>query len=123
MKRFLHFSFLIPALLFTIHQILQKILSVHILVADFYLDPFCFGALVPALYAFERKLFFNQSKLTSLDLLILSILLITVSELLLPILSSRFIFDLIDAFLIIAGVFWYRVFSDFDLIRKKFTEK
>ena len=100
MKRFLHFSFLCPAILFTVHQILQKALLIHIPFIDSYLDPFCFGAIVPALYVFERSRMVKSVKVGFGELLALTLVLVLFSEYLLPLLSPAFTFDIADILMI-----------------------
>lgn len=111
MKRFLHVSFLCPAILFTVHQVLQKVLLIHISFVDSYLDPFCFGALVPALYTFERNRMTKNDQVGFAELLALTFVLVIFSEYLLPLLSLAFTFDYADMLMIVLGVLWFRVFS------------
>ena len=107
---FLHFSFWVPALLFVIHQILQKLIGVEIPFVDFYIDPFCFSALTMPLYMWERKMLFHQSGISKLEMLVLLTFLILFSEVVLPYFSSQFIADLLDVLMILLGGVWFYCF-------------
>ena len=107
-KRLLHYSFLVPCVAFFAHQIIHKIVGLSFPLADNYLDPFCFGALVPPLLLLERKLLFNQTNYSKLELMLLLIVLVVFSEVFLPFVSDRFIADSIDVGLIVLGGGWYR---------------
>ncbi|MGB3182908.1 MAG: hypothetical protein WBB45_16065 [Cyclobacteriaceae bacterium] len=109
-KRILtHYGFLIPLVLFAVHQLLQRVLDISIPFADAYLDPFCAGALAPYLLITERKYLFGDHNLLWLDLTILFVVLTLVSELVFPLFSDRFVTDWWDAAAILAGILWYRV--------------
>jgi hypothetical protein len=107
MKRFLHFSFWIPACAFLLHQLLQKGLNFSLPLIDFYLDPFCFGALVPPLLLLERQWLFKQAHFSKLEFGILLIMLVIFSEVVLPFISPNFVGDPIDAVLIVLGGGWF----------------
>lgn len=110
MKRaVLHFSFVIPAILFLTHQVFQKLLNIPLPLVDKYLDPFCFGALVPVFLLIERKSLFKQQKLSNLDLTILTLALIVFSEFILPAFFSKYSTDWFDVALIILGVLWFKL--------------
>ncbi len=106
-KRLLHYSFLVPCLAFFVHQFIQKVVGFSLPLADNYLDPFCFGALVPPLLLLERKLLFNQTNYAKLELILLLIVLVIFSEVFLPFISDRFIADPIDMGLIVLGGGWF----------------
>lgn len=107
MKSLLHFSFLVPLAAFLFHQIGQKILDWSLPFLDFYLDPFCFGALIPPLLLIERKWLFKQTKFSKLEFVMLLLVLIIFSEVLIPLLSSNFTADPFDALGIFLGGCWY----------------
>lgn len=107
MKRLLwHYSFIVPAVLFLLHQITQHLLGVPISFLDAYLDPFCLGALTLYGVRIERKLLFNRS-LPIVDTLLATVFLIVVSEGLFPYLSERFVRDWWDAVAIASGAMWF----------------
>jgi hypothetical protein len=106
-KHLLHYSFLLPSVAFLVHQITQKIIGFSFPFIDNYLDPFCFGALVPPLLLMERKLIFNELAYSKLEILVLLTILVIFSEVLLPFIDTRFIADPIDACLIVLGGGWY----------------
>ena len=108
MKRpFLHFSFYIPAALFITHQIMQKGMGIQFRFFDFYLDPFCFSALIVPLFVWERKLLFKRTNISKLELCILVLFLIIFSEVILPYFFPQFVADVTDVFAIVLGGFWY----------------
>jgi|TARA_B110001469_G_scaffold122756_1_gene133849 hypothetical protein len=106
----LHVSFLVPAFLFIIHQILQKLIGVEIPLVDFYIDPFCFSALTIPIYVWERKILFHQSGISKLEMSILLTFLILFSEVVLPYFSSQFVADLLDVLMILLGGVWFYCF-------------
>ncbi|MFA0964478.1 hypothetical protein AB9P05_21910 [Roseivirga sp. BDSF3-8] len=108
-RTLLHYGFLIPALLFLIHQLLQRVLGIALPFADAYLDPFCMGALAPYLLITERTYLFGEGKLLWLDLSLLYVTLVAVSEIIFPFLSDRFYTDWWDALAILLGIIWYRI--------------
>ncbi len=110
-KRVTHFSFWFPAFLFVIHQLLQKVMGLHIPFIDFYLDAFCFGAIVPVFVLIERQWWFDQSQFTKVEFAILLIFLILVSEVGLPYLSNNLITDFYDALAILLGGVWFWTFQ------------
>lgn len=104
-----HLSWLLPLVLFGLHQLLQRVLDVPLEWLDNYLDPFCAGALGLHLIAFERKLYFGQKHLTLVDILITTGVIIIASEIIFPYFSDRFVADWKDAIAITAGMVWYIV--------------
>jgi hypothetical protein len=106
----LHVSFLVPAFLFIIHQIFQKLIGVEIPLVDFYIDPFCFSALTIPIYVWERKILFHQSGISKLEMSILLTFLILFSEVVLPYFSSQFVADLLDVLMILLGGVWFYCF-------------
>lgn len=116
-KKVLHFSFLVPVLLFLIHQILQKGFQLQIPFIDSYLDPFCLGALAVPLIQLERRIIFKQTHLPLFELIIIAIVLIAISEFLLPLMSESFIADPWDAVFIIMGIGWFLIFNPISVNR------
>jgi hypothetical protein len=106
-RRLLHYSFIIPTVAFLLHQIIQKIAGISAPWFDNYLDPFCFGAIVPPLLLEERAFLFKRTYFTKLEFIILLLILVLFSEILLPFVSSNFVADSIDAILILIGGSWF----------------
>ena len=102
-------SWLLPLILFLVHQLLQYGLNIPIAWADNYLDPFCAGALGLHLIALERKLYFGQKLLTWTDILVTGGVIIIASEVVLPYLFDRFIADGWDGVAIAGGIAWYLI--------------
>ena len=102
-----HYSWVIPFVLFLLHQYTQIWLGLRIVWADYYLDPFCAGALALSAIAFERRLFFGQQRLTLADIGVTTGYIIFVSEFLFPYFSDRFVADWADVIAILAGVGWF----------------
>ena len=107
-----HFSFLIPAFLFLIHQILQKGFGVQFWFIDSYLDPFCLGALIIPIYQLERKILFKQNVISTLEKVLLILFTIIISEILIPSFFENFTQDIWDALAIIIGSIWFMLFRN-----------
>ena len=105
-RTFLHYSFLIPLVIFLGHQLLELILHIRIAFIDNYLDPFCMSAMALHLLAAERQWLFNQP-LNNLDVIITTVVLAIVSEVIFPYLSDRFTADYWDVLAIASGSVWY----------------
>jgi branched-subunit amino acid transport protein len=118
MKPFVSIGFLIPAFLFILHQILQKLLQLNYPFIDNYLDPFCFTALCIPLILIERKRLFQHSSISLLELGIYSIALLLVSEGLLPWVSAQFKSDPWDLIPLSLGILWAAFFN-----RKKISTR
>ncbi len=110
-KAFINYSFLLPAILFLVHQIIQKGFQINLPILDAYLDPFCLGALAVPIMQYERKLFFNQAHFQLIEVIISAIVLIAFSEGLLPLLSNNFIADPWDVVFILIGIGWFLIFN------------
>lgn len=102
-----HYSWVVPLVLFLVHQYLQHWLGLRLELADAYLDPFCAGALALTAVSFERRLFFGQQRLTVADIVVTTGYIIFVSEVLFPYFSDRFIADWLDAVAIVMGMGWF----------------
>ena len=107
--RLYHYSFYIPFCLFLIHQLLQKALKISFVPIDYYLDPLCLAPLVLHAVSIERAYFFNQKKLSVLDIIMITIVLATVSEFVFPYLSDQFHQDWVDFLMIFGGSIWFLV--------------
>lgn len=109
MKQLLwHYSFIVPAILFLLHQVMQRALGVAMPFLDAYLDPFCLGALALHGVRLERKFLFNRP-LPPVDTLVITLFLIAVSEVLFPYFSDEFAGDWWDAVAIASGALWFTV--------------
>ncbi|MEQ8909375.1 MAG: hypothetical protein RIC95_09295 [Vicingaceae bacterium] len=109
-KMFFHFSFILPALLFVTHQLLQKVYHIKIQLLDNYLDPFCFTALVLPLLQLERSLLFRSKPFTHFESFIYFLFLVLFSEIMLPALDDSFVFDPIDMIAMGLGLLWFNFF-------------
>lgn len=113
-RRFYQYSFLIPLVLFIVHQFMEVFLNIHIRFLDNYLDPFCMSALGLHLLAAERQWFFND-KLRLIDVVVATLFLAFFAEVVFPYFSSRFTTDIYDVLAIAAGSVWF-VFTSKDQI-------
>lgn len=105
-KQLLHYSFLVPLILFLLHQLTQGVLDIRIPLADNYLDPFCMSALALHLISVERDYIFG-SRISLWDMIIATVFLSVISELLFPWLAPRFIPDWLDVLAIFLGSLWF----------------
>ncbi|MGB3466215.1 MAG: hypothetical protein WBA74_13135 [Cyclobacteriaceae bacterium] len=105
-KQLLHYSFLIPLILFLGHQLTQRVLEIPIPFADNYLDPFCMSALALHAISVERNWLFG-SRIDLMDMIIATLFLSVVSELLFPWLAPRFVADWYDVPAIFLGSLWF----------------
>ena len=102
-------SFLIPAILFISHQVLQYGFKWSVPFIDNYLDPFCFGALAMHGYLFERIWLYDYHKISLLSYLIIFLFLSLTSEVLFPLLSNRFVADWRDVVAIFLGILFFYI--------------
>lgn len=110
-KSIFHFSFLVPAFLFVLHQLLLKGLGFQFKFFDFYLDPFCLSALSLPLMVIERKKLFPRLSFSIIDVFITLVILIIISEFVFPyFFPNKFTADPWDVLSIILGGFWYLIF-------------
>lgn len=116
-KILLHYGFIIPAILFLLHQISQLVLNYAVESIDNYLDPFCGAVIVLHALSLERWVIFEQ-RLTSLDVLIALIILVSCSELIFPYFSGRFTADVLDLVAFALGGLWFLMTRKDILIKK-----
>jgi len=107
MRHLLHYSWLLPLMLFMAHQLLQKVLHYPIYVLDAYLDPFCLGALGLFLLTLQYKWLTGSAALPFAHALVAVLWFIGVAEILFPYLSSGFVADWLDALFITMGAAWF----------------
>lgn len=96
-----------PAVLFVAHQVLQHLVMIKVPLADNYLDPFCFSAIILVTYEYERGKWIGHEPLLIFETIAWVIVLSVVSELLFPLLSSSFTSDWCDALAIAFGGLWF----------------
>lgn len=92
--------------LFLVHQVLQYMLNIRIALADAYLDNLLAMPIILTLLVAERRHLFKRGpdyRLPLLEVGLATLYISMVSELLFPLLSSRFTFDLLDYFFFISG--------------------
>lgn len=118
-KRLVHYSFWIPLLLFTAHQISQKLYSISTPFLDNYLDPFCFTSIVFPLLQLERKYIFKQKKITFYESLFYLLALSICCEYILPIVSAEFISDPYDIIAMCIGYTWFLTLQPESILLKE----
>lgn len=96
-----------PFVAFLVHQATQKGLDLSISFLDSYADPVCLGALGLHSILLERRLAFGVSKLSSVDILTVTLLLAVVSEVVFPWFSDDFVADWWDVVGIFLGALWF----------------
>jgi hypothetical protein len=109
MKNIFPIWWIICVLLALAHQVLEKLLAINIVFIDNYLDPFLFMPIVLHLITLERQYLWRKKQfyLNYIEILLLLITIIFISELLFPYLDPRFIFDLFDILAYILGTCIY----------------
>lgn len=98
--------FIICALLFVIHQVLQKWLDINFPLVDNYFDNLLAMPIILSLLLVERQYLFKKGKtyrLSGLDVVIATIFIIVISEIVFPLLSEKFTTDWWDVVCFIAG--------------------
>lgn len=102
--------FIISCILFVGHQLLQHVFKINIPLADAYLDNFLAMPIILPLLLAERRYLFKRGgtyHLPLLEVILATIYISLISELLFPLLSSRFTFDWLDFAFFIAGAALY----------------
>lgn len=106
-KQLQSYSFWIPLLLFSLHQIAQKGFQIHTPFADQYLDPFCLGVIALHAFAWEQNYFFERKQLGIVEVGLIVLFLSLVTEILFPFLSDQFTADFLDSLAISLGAVWF----------------
>ncbi len=106
--------FIICSLLFIIHQWMQKLMDIHFSLFDRYLDNLLAMPIILTLLMIERRYLLgrNQSfRLSALEIIIATIVIILAAEVIFPILSRNFTTDWWDLFFYSAGsvIFWLTI--------------
>lgn len=101
----LHPLFIISVTLFCIHQVLEKLLGIHIIYLDNYLDPMLCMPIILTLLTLQKQYIFQdrKSRLSLFTIICSTAIVIIISEWLFPILSFRFTADPLDALFFIVG--------------------
>lgn len=105
--------FLFLVTIFVIHQVLQKIFAVHILIIDSYLDPLLFMPILLQLVLWEKRVIYKKEATYRLDhLTMFSILFVVaiVCEYIFPLLTNSFTSDWLDVFCYTIGTIIFAVF-------------
>lgn len=104
--------FIISCILFIAHQLLQHVFKINIPIADAYLDNILAMPIILPLLLAERRYLFKRGSvyhLPLLEVILATIYVSLISELLFPLLSSRFTFDWLDFVFFFAGAAAYLV--------------
>lgn len=111
MRFFGQITFLVPAILFVVHQLLERFAHIHISLVDNHMDPLLCPIILLSFYLFQwRHLIFKDPtyRLPFLDVIIATIFLAIVSEELFPLLSPHFTADIYDYFaFFVGGTYFY----------------
>lgn len=103
--------FIICALLFVVHQVLQKGLDITFPLVDRYLDNLLTMPIILSLLLVERQYLFKRGKayrLSALDVAIATVFIALISEILFPLLSQKFTTDWWDVvFLALGSLIFY----------------
>jgi hypothetical protein len=104
--------FITSCILFIVHQLLQHVFKINIPLADEYLDNLLAMPIILPLLLVERRYLFKRGstyRLPLLESILATIYVSLISELLFPLLSSRFTFDWLDFVFFFAGAGVYLV--------------
>jgi hypothetical protein len=113
MNLFLRPAFLGCVFLFFLHQLLQKILHIHIPLLDNYSDCLlCPPILLTGLLAERRSLWGKGPGFTFsfLEVLVMTTALAVISEVIFPLLSPKFVADPWDGVAFLAGGIYFHLF-------------
>ena len=91
--------FIISTILFVVHQLTQYFFKIRIWFADAYLDNLVAMPIILTLLHAERRYLFRRGasyRLSTLEIILATIYIAVISEVLFPLLSSRFTFDWVD---------------------------
>ncbi len=104
-------GFIICALLFVVHQILQKGLDITFPLADRYLDNLLTMPIILSLLLAERQYLFKRGKaycLSALDVVVATVFIALISEIIFPLFSEDFTTDWWDVvFLGLGSLLFY----------------
>lgn len=106
-------AFLIAIALFLLHQISQKCLGISLPIADNYLDTFLCTPIFLFFLLFERRYFYKLGAtytFSIFELIVVTAVIIFISEILFPYLSTEFIADSYDVLMLILGSIYFYCF-------------
>jgi hypothetical protein len=112
--------FLFCGVLFIIHQLLQKVLLIKIGVLDKYFDSLLAMPIILTLLLAERRWLFKKGdryQLPVAHILLTTLYIVVVTEIIFPLLSTRFTGDVIDVLLYGIGSFIFYL-----VVNKKSTK-
>ena len=106
--------FIVCMVLLALHQFQQYVLKLSVPVADAYLDNLLAMPILLFLLVAERRLLFKRGayyQLSMAEVVLATLYVSVISELLFPLLSSRFVFDWMDFlfFFIGAAIYYFSV--------------
>ncbi len=97
--------FIICSVLFLIHQVMQKVLDIHFPMIDYYLDNLLAMPIILTLLLVERRILFRRKtyRLSVLEIVMATLLIILVAEIVFPLLSRDFTTDWWDVVFYVLG--------------------
>lgn len=98
--------FIVCALLFLVHQVLQKVLHIYFTPIDRYLDALLAMPIILTLLLAERRLLFKRGKtyrLSAITVILATIYVSVVAEWIFPHFSTKFTADWLDVLMYAAG--------------------
>ncbi|MGB3587011.1 MAG: hypothetical protein WBA23_10750 [Tunicatimonas sp.] len=118
-------AFIICALLFIIHQVLQKGLDITFPLADRYLDNLLTMPIVLSLLLVERQYLFKRGdayRLSALQVIVATVFIMLISEVIFPLLSEEFTTDWWDVvFLGLGSLLFYTTINTIPKKRKDYN--
>ncbi len=118
-------AFIICALLFIIHQVLQKGLDITFPLADRYLDNLLTMPIVLSLLLVERQYLFKRGdayRLSALQVVVATVFIMLISEVIFPLLSEEFTTDWWDVvFLGLGSLLFYTTINTIPKKRKDYN--
>lgn len=87
--------FIICALLFIVHQLMQKVLDIHYPMIDHYLDNLLAMPIILSLLTVERRILFRRNvyRLSILEIIITTVFIVLMAEVVFPLFSKDFTTD------------------------------
>ncbi len=122
MRGFLHFSFLVPASLFTLHQVALSF-GLNISFLENYLDPFCFAAMMLTVFFWQLKKRFDHGHVSIEIVLAFVALLALFSEVIFPLIQPKFTSDIYDVVSIFMGGLWYLKTNPEDKVEESISQQ
>jgi hypothetical protein len=113
--------FIVCSILFLLHQLLQHVFSINIALADAYLDNIMAMPIVLTILQAERQILFKRAlayQLPVLEVFLATLYIILISELIFPLLTTRFTSDWLDVVFFLAGAGIYLI-VEYSLKNKK----